>query len=100
MEGRELARMVIGRRMADKARAPHATAAKNALNAAQRKLRKLHGDVNIDDGSPRDGAWAALQRGETVTLTAWKLVSQGDGSFFDPDKYEAVGTLAVSIDIR
>ena len=94
---RQFTRQVIARRIAEKRAYPHATAAKNALKKGQVKLRKLYGAINIegDDGQ----ALAALQRGESVTLKAWRLVKEGSGDFFDPDQFEVAGELVIKLNI-
>jgi hypothetical protein len=85
---------MIARRVAAKARAPHLTKARNLLKKGQLTLRRRHGEVNVE--TP-DCALEILQRGEPVTLRAWRCVSVGTHGILDPDKYEIVGDLLVQI---
>jgi hypothetical protein len=105
MNGRELENFVISRRIAEKRRAPLATHARNALRKATAKLvKKFGGDsltVNAFDqsGEQINGNQASqlLQRGESVTLKTYRLVHEGDGSFFNPDRHEVAGEIVVKL---
>lgn len=103
LEGRQLANHVIGKRIADKARAPLLTPARNALKQARAKLIKQCGsDVDLHDITQerrhggRPTALEALMRGESVTIQAWRCVRAG-ADVFDSGDHEMVGEVTVKL---
>jgi hypothetical protein len=105
MNGKELSNFVIARRVSEKQRAPLATPARNALKKATAKLIKQFGGDTLtveafdQSGEQINGSQASqrLQRGESVTLKNYRLVEAGDGSFFNPDRYEVAGEIVVKL---
>lgn len=103
MEGQQLSKFVIGKRVADKARAPLLNPARKALKSGARKLRKQCGaDVDIHQITPerphggRFTALDALMSGHTVTLQAWRCVRAGV-DMFDAGEHEMIGELTVKL---
>lgn len=103
MEGRQLANYVIGKRIADKARAPLLTPARKALKNAEQKLRKLCGsDVEIHAITQerrhggRPTSLEALMSGGTVTLQAWRCV-RASADVFDGGDHVMVSELVVKL---
>lgn len=107
MEGRRLANFVIGKRIADKARAPHWTAAKNALKKGTEKLRKQCGaQVDIHQITPerRHGgrltALEALMQGQPVILQAYRCVrAPNPDDFFDEGEFRIEAQTTVQIKV-
>jgi hypothetical protein len=105
MNGRELSNFVISRRIAEKSRAPLATVARKALDKATKKLVEAHGGDSLSveafdhNGEQINGSQAStrLQRGESVTLKIWRMVKQGDGTFFNPDQFDVAGEIVVKL---
>lgn len=98
----ELSRFVIGRRIAEKARAPLNTPARNALAKAKAALVKAHGGDALcvseydAEGNPVNGL-TALQRGEAVTLKLWLPVRESSGAWDDPGEYRMAGETVVRL---
>lgn len=103
---RQFTRDVIASRVAMKARAPYATIAKNALKKGYAKIWKRVGrDVTVMEcdsagNELSGGTWDRLQRGEAITLRAYRQVSQGTHWLFDPDKMKVVGDVTVQINVK
>jgi hypothetical protein len=105
LEGRQLQNYIIGKRIADKARAPLLTPARNALKKATAKLYKQCGtDVEIQEITPerrhggRFTAFEALMGGQAVTLQAWRCTRAGV-DIFDGGDHEMVGEIVVQLDM-
>lgn len=89
--------------MAQKRRAPHATAARNALKKAKAKLVKLYGGDALmifecnDKGEPVN-ALDDLQSGKAVTLQMIHEVRPRDVSdWLDAGEYKVMGELVVKL---
>lgn len=103
LEGRQLSNFIIGKRIADKARAPLLTPARNALKKARAKLLKQCGqDMEIYEITPERThgghvpTLEALMRGDSVTLQAWRCTRQGL-DILDPGEHLMVGEIAVKL---
>jgi len=102
MTEKALARFIIGRRITEKARAPLATPARNALKKAKAKLVKLYGGDSMmvfaynAAGEPIEDEWDALQRGEAVTLRMIHEV-RPSVDLFDLGEHKVMGEITVQL---
>lgn len=97
----ELSRFVIGRRIAEKARAPLLTAARKALQKGKAKLVKQYGGDTLmvfeyDANGNEASGLELLQRGQPVTLKMWRTLRESV-DFFDPGERKVVGELVVRL---
>lgn len=106
MQGRELQNFVMGRRAAEKARAPLATTARKSIEKATAKLVKNHGGDSLmvtaynSTGEQINGHRASveLQQGRTVTLRMTHCVREpNDDDWTDGGKYAVVGEVTVRL---
>jgi hypothetical protein len=103
MPDREFTRHVIAQRIADKRRAPNATAAKNLLKKGYSTLYKRVGrNVQITEFDSagnvlNGGTLGILQCGKPITLRAYRCTEQGSHWLLDPDKMEVVGELLIQL---
>lgn len=106
MNDAQFTRYVIGKRQAEKARAPFATAAKNALKKATAKLGKIAGCDVLSvcafnaAGEQVNGSRAQkeLEAGRAVTLKVWRCV-RASADVLDAGEYEIAGEIVVKINV-
>lgn len=105
LQGKQLENFVMGRRATEKARAPLATVARNAIKKATAKLVKKHGGDSLmitahnANGDQINGhqACALLQAGNSVLLRLTHCVRAG-ADFFDAGEYKVAGEVVVKLD--
>lgn len=106
MNDRQLTQQIIGRRIAEKARAPLATAARKALDKATAKLVKRYGGDSLmveaytEVGEQINGGQArtALELGQSVNLKLRRCIREGV-DILDAGKYEVAGEVVVKLPV-
>lgn len=102
MEGQKLQNYIISKRIADKARAPLLTPARNALKKALTKLAKSAPDAELHQINPEQAngsrltSLETLMRGQGVILQAWRCTRQPI-DVFDCGEFEMVAQVIVKL---